>query len=504
LLFGDTGSGKTEVYMQLAAKALDAGGQILILAPEIHLTPQMEENFRSRFPTCRLCILHSGLADGERAHRWLMALSGQADIVLGTRLAVFTPLPRLKLIVVDEEHDESYKQDEGLPFSARDLAVWRAKHEKAALVCGSATPSLESYENTRSGRYQLLRLDARVHKADIHVALTPEEGTLFHGMSQPFLVALGEALNTGGQALIFINRRGYAPTLVCGQCRWTAFCESCETNMTLHRREGRLLCHRCGAARQMPLRCEGCGNRLTAAGSGTQRIEEALTRRFALPVLRLDSDSLSRRDSFAQQREAIAKGKAPLLVGTQIVAKGHNFPHLSFIGILNADSGLSSADFRAEERLLMLLRQVIGRGTRNPAGCRVLIQTCQTEHPFYKDLLADNLESCWKRLLTERKRAQLPPYAHIAVLRASATTEKHVCNFLDNAVIAARAITSSPVIVYDPVPAPVAKAAGRWRWQLATQSVSRPALHQFLSAWIENLPAAGAVRWHLDIDPAAI
>lgn len=505
LLFGDTGAGKTEVYLRLTETALAAGGRALILTPEIHLTPQLEMSFTRRFPDRRVCVLHSGLTDGERARRWLMARLGAADVVLGTRLAVFTPLADLRLIVVDEEHDDSYKQEEGLLFSARDVAVWRARREGATLVCGSATPSLESYENARRNRYKLLRMNSRARQGQVKKALAKEEGALFHGMSQQFLSELAEALANGQQALVFVNRRGYSPMLACQGCGWSLLCSGCEAKMTWHKRRGKLVCHRCGASAMPPLRCSNCRGQMRAAGIGTQRIEEALNSRFApLTAVRLDRDSLSGRDSFAELREKISSGQAQLLVGTQIVAKGHDFPHLSFIGVLNADAGLWSADFRAEERLLMLLRQVIGRGTRRLGECRALIQTAYPDHPFYRDLLTDNLEECWRRIAEERKRAQLPPFAHCALLRASSVSQRALQKFFISARKSASDICPSEVQLFDAAPAPAAKIAGRIRVQLLVQSASRTALHRFLTHWRQTLPPLGEVRWNMDVDPLQI
>ncbi|MGI9307575.1 MAG: replication restart helicase PriA [Gammaproteobacteria bacterium] len=506
LLFGATGSGKTEIYLRLAEKILSAGGRALILTPEINLTPQLEASFARRFPARRLSVLHSGLTDGERARRWLMAREGAADIVLGTRLAVFTPLPRLRLIVVDEEHDDSYKQSEGgMQFSARDVAVWRASRAKIPLVCGSATPSLESYENARRGRYRLLRMNARPSPGKLSKTLCAESGALFHGMTQQFLSELGETLTRGEQALVFVNRRGYSPMLVCQTCRWAVMCRACEARMTWHKRRGRMLCHRCGGGALPPLRCESCGGEMRAAGIGTQRIEDALNARFApVRAVRLDGDSLSARGSFAALREQIASGEAQLLVGTQIVAKGHNFPRLSFIGILNADAGLWAADFRAEERLLMQLWQVIGRGTRNAKSCRALIQTAKPEHPFYQSIVAGNLEECWRRLSEERRRAKLPPFSYCALLRASAHSEPALRDFFAKAARAAAAVPAPRVRFFSPAPSPQAKAAGRWHWQLLAQSESRAELRRFLEEWRDSLPPSGKVRWHFDIDPLQI
>lgn len=507
LLFGATGSGKTEVYMRLAEKCMENGGQVLILTPEIHLTPQLEASFARRFPRRRLCVLHSALADGERARRWMMARLGAADIVLGTRLAVFTPMPKLRLIAVDEEHDDSYKQEDGAaPFSARDVAVWRASRAKIPLICGSATPSLESYENARRGRYRLLRMNARPRPGKIEKKLVPEKGALFHGMAQPFLSELGETLAAGGQALVFINRRGYSPMLVCKNCRWAVPCPACDARMTWHKRRGKLLCHRCGGGATPPVRCKLCGGEMFALGGGTQRIEEALNARFApLRAVRLDADSLSGRGAFAAARENIFSGKEQLLVGTQIVAKGHDFPHLAFVGILNSDSGLWAADFRAEERLLMLLWQVVGRGTRNPKTCRVAVQTANPEHPFYQNLMADDLEGCWRRIAEERRRAKLPPFSNCALLRASSLSEPALRNFFRAAETAARQTAPREVRFFSPAPSPEGKTARRFRWQLLAQSDSRAALHRFLEEWREKLPPpSGKVRWNFDVDPARI
>ena len=505
LLFGNTGSGKTEVYMRLAEKVLARGGQALILTPEIHLTPQLEESFSRRFADKRLAILHSGLTDSDRARYWLMARLGIADIVLGTRLAVFTPMPKLKLIVVDEEHDESYKQEEGLMFSARDIAVWRAHHEKITLVCGSATPSMESYENARLKRFTVVRMRSRPASGDLRINLIKESGALFHGMTQSLMNEVGATLKEGKQVLLFINRRGYSPMLACLQCGYKAICESCDARMTWHKRRGQLICHRCGATKQPPLNCPQCQSDLAPAGIGTQRLEEALNNRFApIQATRLDSDSLTARGSFAAMQRQINEGKAQLLVGTQIIAKGHNFPNLSLIGVLNADSGLWSSDFRAEERLLALLQQIIGRGTRNRDNCRALIQTAYPEHPFYHDLLTNNVDQCWQRLSQERRAAQLPPFTYCALLRATSESEAALNIFFNHALKVARDINPIGVSLFDPVPSPIAKVAQRHRWQLLAQSNVRSALHQFLSQWKNALSAKENIRWSLEVDPANI
>ena len=505
LLLGATGSGKTEVYLRAAQKVAANNKQVLILAPEIGLTPQMAQTVRARMPAAKVCVLHSGLPDGERAARWLSAARGDADIVLGTRSAVFTPMPRLGLIIVDEEHDESYKQQDGFSFSARDVAVWRARAEKIPHLAASATPSLESYHNGKRGKYKLLRLRKRLHSAPPKTELTDEtQSALYHGVASPLLDAAGECARNGEQALIFINRRGYAPLAFCRECKLSRRCKHCATSMTVHKRRRRLLCHWCGFSLPLDSSCEKCGGALTALGAGTQRVEEALRRRFPqADIARMDSDALSGAGAFAREATAAAEGKRALLVGTQIVAKGHNFPHLSLIGILGADGGLFAPDFRAQERLLASLSQVVGRGTRNPKGCRVMIQTSHPHHPFYQLLLRDDIEGCWRLLLEERKRAGLPPFSHLALLRASAKSERALHNFLTSSAKLAQTRREKSVTIYAPVPSLRAKMAGRYHGQLLTSSPNRAELHNFIKNWLPRLPKTAA-RWRMDIDPVAV
>ena len=510
LLFGVTGGGKTEIYMRACERALEQGGQALALTPEIHLTPQLERAFVARFGGRRVCVLHSALPDGERAHRWLMAATGEADIVLGTRLAVFTPLPRLRLLVVDEEHDDSYKQEEGgLPFHARSLAVWRAKHENAPFIAGSATPSLESFENARSGKWKMLPLRQRAVGGErppaLEILAVGEDDNLYHGMSDAFLRRLRGCLQAGGQALVFINRRGYARGLICRACAKTRHCRRCSAAAVVHKRRNVLCCHLCGAVEKIPRLCEFCGGELVAFGVGSERAEEALGRLFPdVPQLRLDSDTMSGRDAFAAARADIAAGKWRLLVGTQIIAKGHDFPKLAFVGILNADAALAAPDFRAEERLFALLSQVIGRGTRNPGGCRAALQTRHPKHPFYAALAADDVEGCWRRLLEERRRALLPPYSHLALLRAQHRRARAVDEFMDKAVIAARRICRNDgkdgARVFESVPPPVEKLGDLRRRQALALSPNRRALHRFLREWARQMPTGA--DWRLDVDPS--
>ena len=501
LLFGVTGSGKTEIYLRAVESVLEAGRQALVLTPEIHLTPQLEDEFSRRFPGRRLCVLHSGLADGERAHRWLMARTGVADIVLGTRLAVFTPMPRLGLIVVDEEHDDSYKQEDGLLFSARNVAVWRAKNEAVPYLAGSATPSLESYESARQQKAVLLTLSERAVSYPLTIETTPvnEDVNNYHGMTPAFLHALRDCLAAGKQALVFINRRGYAPCLACRGCGKRVECRRCNLAMTLHRRRGLLCCHLCGATEKIPPDCSNCGDRLMPLGVGTQRVEEALGRLFPdIPQLRLDSDSMT-TGKFHQVRQEIAAGKWRLLIGTQIIAKGHNFPKLAFIGVLNADSGLTAADFRAEERLFALLSQVIGRGTRNPEGCRVLLQTRYPSHPFFADVKRDDVDCCWQRLLTGRQRAVLPPFSYLALLMAKHKNPVQLESFMDKAAAVAAKCCPPGVHIADAVPPLIEKIGGWHRRQIMVMSSRRQLLHRFLGDWQNGI--RGSVHWRIDVDP---
>ena len=502
LLFGATGSGKTEVYFRAVADTLARGRQALVLTPEIHLTPQLEKEFRCRFPDKRLCILHSGLADGERAHRWLMACSGVADIIVGTRLAVFTPLPRLGLIVVDEEHDDSYKQEEGLLFSARDVAVWRAKNENTPYLACSATPSLESYHNVQRKQWRCLMLPQRVNqKPPLIETVAMDDKGGFHGVGDALLRALSAHLNGGGQALIFINRRGYAPAVLCRGCAATVGCDHCSANMTLHRRRDQLCCHLCGAVAAVPLCCQHCGGKLTFQGIGTQRVEEALTRLFPdVPSLRMDSDSMQ-RGRFAAAYDDIAAGKIRLIIGTQLIAKGHNFPKLSLIGVLNADHGLAVTDFRGEERLFATLSQVIGRGTRNAEGCRVLLQTRQPQHPCYANIIADDVRGYWQRQIKKRERAVLPPFSHLAMLRGKDVSLPRLEKLMDAAAAAAVLHAEPGVRVFDAVPPPVEKVGGKHRRQMLVLSRRRDLLHKFLNRWLPALPSSG---WNVDVDPISV
>lgn len=505
LLHGVTGSGKTEVYLQLIALALAQGKQALLLVPEINLTPQLETRIQSRFPDTPVVRLNSSLNESERLHNWLTAQSGHAGIVLGTRLAVFTPLPRLGLIVVDEEHDASFKQAEGLRYSARDIALLRAKRKGIPIVLGSATPSLETYYQALQGRYGMLTLTQRPHAAAPVIDAVDIRGeTLIDGLSQTTLRAIQETTRRGEQTLIFINRRGYAPVLVCPACRWSSGCARCSSKLVVHLKARLMRCHHCGHQEKIPVTCPHCGNAdLAALGQGTQRIESALARIFPTArILRVDRDSTRGKEAWALMRKRIHDGTVDLLVGTQMLAKGHDFPALTLVCVINADASLYSTDYRAGERLFANLMQVSGRAGRAELPGRVLIQTEFPEHPLYAALRSQNFDAFAQTILAERKQAGLPPYSYQAILRAEALQQDAALDFLCRAAACADR-RQTAVTVYDAVPAGMARLAGKERAQLSVQSRSRPALQAFLRDWVLRLEklAARRVRWALDIDP---
>lgn len=506
LLQGVTGSGKTEVYMHLIADVLAAGKQALILVPEINLTPQTEARFRTRFPQARMVSLHSNLAEGERLKNWLIAGAGDAQIVLGTRLAVFTPMPQLGLIVVDEEHDGSFKQQDGMRYSARDVAVFRARDSRIPIVLGSATPALETWYNARSGRYQLLELRERAVEAARHPevkCIDLKRETLTEGLAAPLIMALKQRLKRGEQSLLFINRRGYAPVLMCGACGWLGGCPRCSSRLVVHLKEQRMRCHHCGHEERIPRACPTCGAvDLAPVGQGTQRLEETLAKFIPeARVLRVDRDSTRKKNALSDMLEKVHADEVDILVGTQMLAKGHDFPKLTLVGILNADSGLYSADFRASERLFSQLLQVSGRAGRASDNGEVLIQTAFPEHPLFAALRSGDYTAFAESLLAEREQATLPPFSSQAMLRAEAHSLDAAIRFLREA--AALAPDSKHVNVYDPVPAFMARLAGKERAQLLVESTSRGALQKFLSAWMPALEAHKTrnVRWALDVDP---
>jgi primosomal protein N' (replication factor Y) len=518
LLYGVTGSGKTEVYLRAAADVLARAAQrgeqaqILILVPEINLTPQLEENVRLRFPSATVVSLHSGLAEGERTVNWVAAHLGHAHIVLGTRLAVMASLPNLKLIVIDEEHDTSYKQQEGLRYSARDLAVWRARQLAIPVVLGSATPSLESWQHAQSGRYQKLELRERAVKDAILPGvrlLDMERDKPVHGVTSQMLAALKLRLERGEQSLLFLNRRGYAPVISCDACGWVSACTRCTSFMVLHKGEQRLRCHHCSLELRVPKSCPTCGNvDLQPLGRGTQRIEESLQLIFPQArILRIDADSTRLKGSAHAAFSSVHQGEVDILVGTQMVAKGHDFKNLTLVGVLNPDTALFSHDYRAGERLFAQLMQVAGRAGRvarkeGGSAAEVLVQTRYPQHPLYGALAAHDYERFAAAMLEERRQAGLPPFMYQALLRAEDKELRRALDFLEGA---ATCLEHSGITINDPIPMSMARVANVERAQLLIESASRPALQAFLKDWLgllRKMKARG--RWSLEVDPVDI
>ena len=513
LLHGVTGSGKTEVYLRLVERALATGKQALLLVPEINLTPQLEARVAARFPEAGLASLHSELTEAARTRNWRAALDGSARIVLGTRLAIFTPLPDLGLIVVDEEHDASFKQQDGMRYSARDVAVFRARERGIPIVLGSATPSLESWANatdTRTpARYTLLTLHERaVENARLPAVqrIDTRLEKLQDGLSGVLLRAIGQRLERGEQSLVFLNRRGYAPVLTCTSCGWISHCTRCAANLVLHLADGRLRCHHCGFECRVPRACPTCGNQdIQPFGRGTQRIEAVLAERFPQArILRVDRDSAKSRKQWEVLVEQIHAGEADILVGTQMLAKGHDFPKLTLVGALGADAALFASDCRAPERLFAQLMQVAGRAGRAELPGEVLIQTQFPDHPLYAALVRHDYPAFANEQLKEREQAGFPPYAYQAMLRAEAPQIADSLAFLTTARTWPEASAHPDVMLYDPVPMRMARRANLERAQLLVESPSRRALQNFLSAWgvlLDGIKAPSRLRWHLEVDP---
>uniref|UniRef100_UPI003F65673C primosomal protein N' n=1 Tax=Castellaniella ginsengisoli TaxID=546114 RepID=UPI003F65673C len=513
LLHGVTGSGKTELYLRLARRVLAAGRQVLLLVPEINLTPQLEHSVRARLGD-RLAVIHSRLSEGDRLRAWLRASRGQADILLGTRLALFTPLPRLGLIVVDEEHDASYKQQDGLRYSARDLAVWRGHDLKIPVVLGSATPSLETWRHAQEGGYRLLSLPERAQAQplpEIRLVDT-RRARLEQGFTPQLLDALEARLAQGGQSLVFINRRGYAPVLRCASCAWVSQCRRCTAHMVLHRPGGRhvLQCHHCGDAMPVPRACPECGDPdIQPMGRGTQRVEEFLAERFpGARVLRIDADATRLKGSAEALFARAHAGEADILVGTQMVSKGHDFARLGLVGVLNADAMLFSQDFRAPERLFAQLMQVAGRAGRRQGGAEVMVQTDYPDQTVYQALLRHDYQRFAAHCLEERRDLGLPPFSSQALLTAQAGRVRDALDFLEAARAQARALPEAAgVRVHDPVPLRIVRVARVERAQLLFESDGRGALHRLLRALLPGLDelARGAVQhWGIEIDPQEI
>jgi primosomal protein N' (replication factor Y) len=518
LLHGVTGSGKTEVYLHAAAQALQRGQQALVLVPEINLTPQLEARFAARFPGHLLVSLHSGMTPAQRLRHWLAAHLGRADLVLGTRLAVFTPMPRLGLLVVDEEHDTSFKQQEGARYSARDLAIWRAHDLGVPVLLGSATPSLETWQRVQDGRYLRLPLAQRigggampqVHLLDMTRLPKTEGGERV--LAPALLAAVQERVARGEQSLLLLNRRGYAPVLHCTACGWKSGCPHCSAWRVFHKIDRTLRCHHCGLTERVPRACPECGNLdIAPVGRGTEKLQEQLAE--LLPgarIGRIDADSTRGAGTLQQQLQAVHAGEVDVLVGTQMVAKGHDFRRVTLVAAVNPDGALFSSDFRAPERLFALLMQAAGRAGRDAmhaAASQMWVQTSHPRHPLYAALCAHDYAAFAAAQLAERRMAGLPPFAALALVRADARTAQVAREFLRAA--AERVQADTGVIVYAPIPPFVAKVADVERMQMLLESPSRRALQAMLAAWLPQLAELraqhkGLLRWAVDVDPLAI
>ena len=514
LVHGVTGSGKTEVYLRAAAQVLATGRQALVLVPEINLTPQLEARFASRFPGRRLVALHSALTPAQRLRHWLQALAGDADLVLGTRLAVFAPLPRPGLIVVDEEHDASFKQQEGARYSARDLAVYRGRLEAVPVLLGSATPALESWQRAEQGRYRRVTLAARVGGGALPAVRVFDMGRLPRDrhaatvLAPPLQAAIEQRAARGEQCLLLLNRRGYAPVLHCGACGWKSGCPHCSAWRVFHKADRTLRCHHCGFTERVPRACPECGNLdIAPLGRGTEKLEEQIA--ALLPgarIGRIDADTTRAKGALQAQLAAVHAGEVDVLVGTQMVAKGHDFRRMTLVAAVNPDGALFASDFRAPERLFALLMQAAGRAGRDAAqaaGSEMWIQTFHPQHPLFAALARHDFAAFAARELAERRALGLPPFVHLALLRAEAKRAE-----VAQAFLAAAAALPAPeaIMRYAPVPTSVARVAGVERMQLLVESASRVALQRWLAGWLPQLHALrkahkGLLRWAVDVDP---
>jgi len=507
LLEGITGSGKTEVYLQAIALCLQQGLRALVLIPEISLTPQTVDRFKQRFNNAT-AVLHSGMNDRERLEAWIMAKNGEADIIIGTRSAIFTPIPNLGLIIIDEEHDASFKQQDGFRYSARDLAIVRAQAAACPVVLGTATPSLTTLFNADRRRYHHLALTQRAGHAlppSYHL-IDLRRQKLQHGLSEPLLHEIQQALIRGHQVLLFINRRGYAPLLLCHVCGWTGRCEHCDANLTLHQAPTYLICHHCGHTERVPAHCASCQNpHLVAVGIATERLEQALKEYFPdNDVIRIDRDSTRRKGSLDNLLQKIHQGKSQILIGTQMLAKGHHFPRVSLVGILDTDSGLFSSDFSASERLGQLITQVAGRAGRGSIKGNVYIQTYHPDHPLLQALIHYGYPTFARQILEERLVAQLPPFNCLALFRAESPTLEQGMEILEKIKQAGLPLTDNAVQILGPIPAPMQKRAKNYRYQLLCRAAHRPQLQQWLSKLLpllQHVKPSKQVKWSLDVDP---
>lgn len=504
LLQGVTGSGKTEVYLQVIAQVLEQGKQVLVLVPEIGLTPQLLSRFTARFNQ-PIAVIHSNLNESERQIAWQLAKENRVKMVIGTRSSVFTPMPDLGLIIIDEEHDASLKQMEGVRYSARDTALMRAHLANIPIILGSATPSLESVYNCKQNKHTLLRLN---HKAlsttPLHYQLIDlRSQVLQNGLATPTLKVIEEHLQKKNQVLVFINRRGFAPVLLCHQCGWMADCRACDSHLTLHKQRGHMICHHCGLTQRVPVSCQKCNSpELIPVGAGTQRVHEFLSARFPeTNVLRIDRDEVRKKNSLDAHLDKINTGEAQLIVGTQMLAKGHHFPQLSLVVVLDADAGLYNQDFRAIEHLGQLLTQVSGRAGRAEQAGQVLIQTHLPSHPLLNLLIQQGYDEFADALLTTRQQAELPPFHFLAVIRAQGKTIGQVLKFLH---ATKDQIQTHPITVMGPAPAPLPRKANQHRMQLLIKSPSRKVLKSSLTElreWLTITKLSNGVRWNVDVDP---
>lgn len=514
LLEGVTGSGKTEVYLRCIQWHLEAGRQSLVIVPEIGLTPQLVERFTRRLDTV-VAVMHSGLNDTERLHAWCNARDGTAGVVIGTRSAVFVPLQNPGLIVIDEEHDSSLKQQEGFRYSARDLAVWRARQLDIPIVLGSATPSLESVENANAQRYRHLSLPRRAGAArppDIRL-IDLRHQPIKDGLTEPLREAMARHLQADGQVLVYLNRRGFAPSLLCTACGELVECRRCDARMVLHQGRARLVCHHCGAERPVPEACDACGAaELLPVGQGTERLESALSELFpGQKIVRIDRDTTRRRGEIGRKLEQVRSGDARILLGTQMLTKGHDFPNVTLVCIIDADQGLFGTDFRASERLAQSFVQVAGRAGRGNRPGEVYIQTLFPEHPLLTKLISEGYASFAEAAMIERQQAGWPPFAYLALLRAEATSRATMFDFLAAASEQARMIQDdaaiSGITMLGPAPAPMERRSGRFRGQLLVHANSRGELQKFLRPWrasLDSLPASRRARWSVDVDPVEL
>ena len=506
LLDGVTGSGKTEVYLQRMQDVIDAGKQVLILVPEIGLTPQLTSRLRNRLGL-EPALLHSGLTDNARLAAWRAARSGVARLVVGTRSAIFTPLKNPGLIVVDEEHDHSFKQQEGLRYSARDLAIARAKKLDVPVILGSATPTLEMLQHCRTGTYEHIELPARAGGAKppvlrlIDTVRTPATD----GISEPLAASIDNHLQNDGQVLIFLNRRGFAPTLICSSCGHVAGCERCDSRLTVHAASRQLRCHHCGMCRPLAEQCDECAEPVRPLGEGTERLEDALRTRYPnREIRRIDSDSTQRKGAMDEALESATTGGADILVGTQMLSKGHHFPKLTLVGIVNADQGLFGTDFRSAERMAQSIVQVAGRAGREQRAGEVLIQTAFPDNEFWKTLINGGYRQVSDEALAEREQTRWPPFTRLALFRSAAHAKSDAHRFLEVVQKELAAQSKDTMRVLGPVDAPMARRAGRYRAQLLLQSSDRADLHRVLADLrprLEDHPAARKVRWSIDVDP---